>query len=104
MDATTVAYPKLTTFSELTIDGGLTPTPGGSSKALFACYGVLLQQWFHAKRAAHDAIMVGAGTVRADDPELTIRHVPGANPLPVIPTNDGDLPDDAHVLREGLPF
>lgn len=103
MDATAVPYLKLTTFSELTIDGRLTLTPGGSSKALFAYYGAPLQQWFHAQRAAHDAIMVGAGTVRADDPELTVRHVAGANPLRVIPTNDGDLPDEAHVLRDGYP-
>ena len=103
MDATAAAYPKLTTFSELTIDGRLTLTPGGSSKALFAYYDAALQQWFHAQRAAHDAIMVGAGTVRTDDPELTVRHVAGPNPLRVIPTNDGNLPDDAHVLRDRHP-
>jgi riboflavin-specific deaminase-like protein len=103
LEAASVVYPKLTTFSELTIDGRLTLTPGGSSKALFAYYGLPLHQWFHAQRAAHDAIMVGSGTVRADNPELTVRYVAGANPLRVIPTNDGYLPDDAHVLRDGYP-
>lgn len=94
---------KLTTFSELTIDGRLTLTPGGSSKELFAFYATPLQQWFHAQRAAHDAIMVGAGTVRSDNPELTVRHVAGANPLRVIATNDGNLPGASHVLCDGLP-
>lgn len=36
----------------------------------------------HQLRAESDAIVVGAGTVRADDPELTVRHVPGRSPLP----------------------
>ncbi|RYE51589.1 MAG: deaminase [Hyphomicrobiales bacterium] len=94
---------KVTTFSELTIDGKLTLTRGGSSKALFDFYGEEMGRWFHTQRAAHDAIMVGAGTVRADDPELTVRHVAGPNPLRVIPTNDGAIPASSHVLTDGHP-
>lgn len=94
---------KVTTVSELTIDGRMTLGHGQSSKRLFDFYGHDLRQWFHAERAAHDAIMVGAGTVRIDNPELTVRHVAGQNPLRVIPTNGEDIPLDSHILTDGHP-
>ena len=38
----------------------------------------------HQLRAESQAILVGAGTVRADDPSLTVRHVAGPDPLRVV--------------------
>lgn len=93
----------VTTLSELTIDGKLTLGRGASSKDLFDFYGDDLRQWFHAERARHDAIMVGAGTVRSDDPELTVRHATGPNPLRVVPSSDGRLPPDSRILNDGIP-
>lgn len=38
----------------------------------------------HRLRAESGAVVVGAGTVRADDPALTVRHVPGPDPRRVV--------------------
>lgn len=38
----------------------------------------------HALRASHAAILVGIGTVLADDPQLTVRYVDGPNPQPIV--------------------
>ena len=94
---------EITTLSELTIDGKLSLGAGASSKDLFAFYGDDLKAWFHAQRAIRDAIMVGAATVRADDPQLTVRYCEGPNPLRVVPTSMGRLPLDSLLLNDGLP-
>ncbi len=38
----------------------------------------------HRLRAHYDAVLVGAGTIRSDNPLLTVRYVPGRNPVRVI--------------------
>ena len=56
----------------------------------------------HATRADHDAVLVGASTVRIDDPQLTVREAPGKHPLRVVLASTLSLPRGAKVLaRDG---
>lgn len=57
----------------------------------------------HAMRARCDAIMVGSGTVRNEDPLLTVRLVPGPSPLRVILDSELRTPFSARVFDEAAP-
>lgn len=53
----------------------------------------------HRLRARHDAILVGIGTVLADDPQLTVRLVRGPDPQPIIVDSRLRFPPWAKLMR-----
>lgn len=57
----------------------------------------------HRLRALVDAVVVGVGTVIADDPELTVRHVEGDNPVRVVLDPHGRAPRERKLFRGGGP-
>ena len=66
--------PLVSIKAALTLDGRLSARGGRSSFVT----GETARRFAHRLRYAHDAVLVGAGTVRADDPRLTVR-LPGVS-------------------------
>lgn len=74
-----------------TLDGR-TAAADGTSRWIT---GPLARADVHQLRAESDAILVGSGTVHADDPALTVRAVAGRDPERIVL---GSIPDGARVL------
>lgn len=79
-----------------TLDGALT-LPGRRWIT-----GEVARHAVHVRRAAADAVLVGVGTVLADDPRLDARAVPTprGQPRAVVVDSRGRTPPDAAVVRE----
>ena len=82
----------------LTLDGHMSAVDGSSQWIT----GPEARRTVHARRLECDAVMVGAGTVLADDPKLTVRDVPAPRqPLRILVDGAGRVPAGAAVLGEG---
>lgn len=82
-----------------TLDGKVA-TARGESKWIT---GEAARRHGHGLRARNDVLLVGVGTVLADDPVLTCRLVRGRDPLRVVADPRLETPPKARVLTEGRP-
>ncbi|TMF64162.1 MAG: bifunctional diaminohydroxyphosphoribosylaminopyrimidine deaminase/5-amino-6-(5-phosphoribosylamino)uracil reductase RibD [Chloroflexi bacterium] len=57
----------------------------------------------HRLRDRSDAVIVGIGTILADDPALTVREVKGRDPLRVILDTEARTPPHAKIVRAADP-
>ncbi|HEX6239293.1 MAG TPA: bifunctional diaminohydroxyphosphoribosylaminopyrimidine deaminase/5-amino-6-(5-phosphoribosylamino)uracil reductase RibD [Polyangiales bacterium] len=72
--------PYVTLKAAVTLDGRMASQQGDSRWVT----GAEARKHVHRMRDRSDAVMVGVGTVLADDPALTVRDVPGKSPLRVV--------------------
>jgi len=84
----TLTYAQSLDGSLTAIAGQGTPISGPETKKLT-----------HELRAAHQAILVGVGTLLADDPHLGVRHAEGPDPRPILLDSHLRTPPGARVLQ-----
>jgi len=60
------------------------------------------REHLHRLRALVDAVVVGASTVIADDPQLTVRAVEGTSPVRVVLDPRGRVRADSRLLTDGV--
>lgn len=91
----TTGLPLVTVKFAQTADGRIA-TVTGSSQWLSSAESRRLA---HRLRATSDAVMVGIGTVVADDPELTVRLVRGRSPPRIILDSGLRIPMESKVIQ-----
>ena len=89
--------PRVTVSYAQSLDGSIAARPGEPLR-LSGSRSLALT---HRLRAAHDAILVGIGTVLADDPRLSVRFASGRSPAPVVLDSRLRLPLDARLVAAG---
>lgn len=79
-----------------TLDGQVAAADGTSQWIT----GPAAREDVHRLRSLHDAVLIGSGTARADDPSLTVRLADwsGPQPRPVVIVGRRELPQDLTVV------
>ncbi|MGL4281435.1 MAG: bifunctional diaminohydroxyphosphoribosylaminopyrimidine deaminase/5-amino-6-(5-phosphoribosylamino)uracil reductase RibD [Albidovulum sp.] len=88
--------PMLTLKLATSLDGRIA-TAAGESQWIT---GAEARRRVHAMRASHDAVLIGAGTARADDPSLTVRGLGVRHqPVRIVASRNLDLPAGSQLAR-----
>jgi diaminohydroxyphosphoribosylaminopyrimidine deaminase / 5-amino-6-(5-phosphoribosylamino)uracil reductase len=88
--------PMLTLKLATSLDGRIA-TASGESRWIT---GDAARRRVHAMRATHDAVLIGAGTARADNPSLTVRGLGAQHqPVRIVAARRLDLPLDGILAR-----
>ncbi len=88
--------PYITVKYAQTLDGRIA-TKSGDSQWISS---EASRRYVHRLRSMNQGIMVGAGTVVADNPQLTVRHVRGKNPFRIIVDSKLRIPIKSSVLTD----
>ena len=91
----TTNLPLVTYKCAMTLDGKIASVTGESRWIS----GEESRRYVHKMRATHDAVMVGVDTIIADNPQLTVRHVKGHNPLRVIVDTTLRTPESVRAIE-----
>lgn len=86
-------------FVTLTYAQSLDGSISASSEEALRISGPESMELTHSLRASHDAILVGINTVLSDNPRLTVRHVQGDHPRPVILDTRLRCPETARIFQ-----
>ena len=56
-------------------------------------------KYVHQLRNRYDAVLVGANTIKVDDPQLTVREVNGRDPIRIIIDGDLSVSPDSKIIK-----
>ncbi len=87
--------PLVTLSYAQSLDGSIADRPGRP----LALSGSQAMAMTHGLRAAHEAILVGIGTVLADNPRLNVRLAAGKDPQPIVVDSRLRFPPYANLLK-----
>lgn len=92
----TAGRPMVTLKLAASLDGRIATETGESQWIT----GTEARRMVHLMRARHDAVLVGAGTARADDPSLTVRGLGvSRQPVRIVAARRLDLPTEGTLAR-----
>ncbi len=94
----TTGLPYVTLKVAQSLDGKIA-TAGGQSKWIT---GPVSRRIVHRLRSENQAIMVGSGTIKVDNPSLTARIRSGRNPVRIIVDGKLEIPANSKVLTDGV--